>query len=93
MVGKNAAKSKLADIWRYPNVFNVPLLEPYRRSKCYLRPEDNKHLSNVQTEMYDNNSGEYEVESIFTTSKDDVKQVSYFFKLSEYLTDEDIWKP
>lgn len=92
MTGRNTAKLKLSDTWRRHDVFSVSLLELYWRSKRFPQSEDYEQLDDVETEKYDDDPGEYEIELILATSKEYQKKVSCFVRGVRYLIDEAIWE-
>lgn len=93
MLGKNAARLLLPKTWRCHDVFNVMLLEPYKRSTRFNRPEDYETLDNIEAEKYGDDGGEYEVEAIIASSKDGKKKVRYYVKWLGYPVNESSWEP
>src|SRR5690554_3038909 len=88
MVGKNAARLKLPRTWRCHNVFNVSLLEPYRRSQKFTRPEDYEVVDDVEAERYGDDAGEYEVKAILASTRNNNKQLQYLVKWQGYPINE-----
>jgi hypothetical protein len=93
MVGKNAARLKLPRSWRCHDVFNVSLLEPYRRSQKFSRPEDHEAIGDVEAERYGDDAGEYEVEAILASTRNNKKQLQYLVKWQGYPINESTWEP
>src|SRR5690554_7946695 len=88
MVGKNAARLKLPRTWRCHNVFNVSLLEPYRRSQKFTRPEDYEVVDDVEAVRYGDDAGEYEVKAILASTRNNNKQLQYLVKWQGYPINE-----
>jgi len=92
-IGKSARRLKLPETWKCHDVFNVSLLEPYRRSERVLRPEDYEEITEVEAESYGDDSGSYEVEAIIGSSRNRKGAFSYLVKWAGYPLDEATWEP